>query len=44
VQIAAWDAAKKTRLSALNDALQEAGLAPVAISEIEEEVEVLRAY
>lgn len=44
VQIAAWAMAKKTRLTTLNDALQGAGLAPISISEIEEEVQVLRAY
>ena len=44
VQIAAWVAAKKTRLTTLNDALQGVGLAPVSISEIEEEVQVLRAW
>ncbi len=44
VQIAAWVAAKKTKLTTLNDALQGVGLAPVSISEIEEEVQVLRAW
>ncbi len=43
-QIAAWGTAKKTRLVALNQALQGAGLAPVSISEIEKDVQVLRAW
>jgi len=43
-QIVAWVTAKKTRLIALNQALQEAGLAPVSISEIEKDVQVLRAW
>jgi hypothetical protein len=43
-QISAWAAAKRTSLSELNQTLQEAGLAPVSISEIEEDVQVLRAW
>lgn len=42
-QIAAWVTAKETRLIALNQALQEAGLARVSISEIQKDVQVLRA-
>jgi len=41
-QVAAWAAVKKTKLSQLNAALVQAGLSPVAISEIEEEVEELK--
>jgi photosystem II stability/assembly factor-like uncharacterized protein len=43
-QIAAWTAAKKVDLTILNVALQKAGLAPIAISEIEEEIQVYRAW
>ncbi len=42
-QIAAWNTEKKTRLAAFNAALQKAGIAPIAISEIEEEVEELKS-
>jgi hypothetical protein len=41
-QIAVWAEVKKTKLTTLNIALQQAGLAPVSISEIEEEVEDLK--
>jgi hypothetical protein len=43
VQIAAWVASKKTKLTTLNEALQDAGFAPVSITEIENEIQVLRA-
>ncbi len=39
---AEWEVVKKTKLAALNSALRQAGLAPVAMSEIEEEVEELK--
>jgi photosystem II stability/assembly factor-like uncharacterized protein len=42
-QIAVWAAVKKTKLATLNASLQQAGLSPIAISSIEEEVEMLRA-
>jgi hypothetical protein len=41
-QIAAWAAAKKTKLTALNEILQKAGLTPVSITEIEQEVNELK--
>ena len=41
-QIAAWAAAKRVKLTVLNDALQRDGLPPVSISEIEEEVQELK--
>jgi photosystem II stability/assembly factor-like uncharacterized protein len=41
-QTAAWAQIKSTKLTTLNHALQQAGFAPVSISEIEEEVEDLK--
>lgn len=40
-RIAEWDRFKQTRLAQLNQQLREAGLTPVAISEIEQQVEFL---
>jgi hypothetical protein len=40
-RIAEWDRFKQTRLAQLNQQLREAKLAPIAISEIEREVEFL---
>jgi hypothetical protein len=40
--VAEWASVKKTRLAALNTALQQAGLSAVAMSEIEEQVEALK--
>jgi photosystem II stability/assembly factor-like uncharacterized protein len=40
-RIAEWDDLKKTRLPQLNEQLRQANLAPVAISEIEREVQYL---
>ena len=40
-RIAEWDRFKQTRLAQLNQQLREANLAPIAISEIEREVEFL---
>ncbi|MGA7342680.1 MAG: hypothetical protein WBX18_18910, partial [Terracidiphilus sp.] len=42
-QIAAWTEVKATKLSKLNGALRQAGLSPVSMSEIEEEVQELKA-
>jgi hypothetical protein len=39
--IAEWSAFKTTKLSRLNQKLSEANLAPIAISEIEQEVQFL---
>jgi hypothetical protein len=40
-RIAEWTTYKQTKLAALNQKLREAKLAPIAISEIEREVEFL---
>jgi hypothetical protein len=42
-QIAAWAEVKRSLLAAVNTALRQAGLAPISISEIEAQVEDLKA-
>jgi hypothetical protein len=40
-RIAEWDRFKQTRLAQLNQQLRDANFAPIAIAEIEQEVEFL---
>ena len=42
-QVAAWAEVKRGQLAAVNTALRQAGLAPISISEIEAQVEDLKA-